>query len=108
MALRIRRGTDAQRTGKTFEMGEIVYTTDSQQMWVGDGSTQGGIPVVGSNVAGYGLTYNNISHKIQVAGLFGTKRMETITLPIVKLLGLHLIQPLECLNLDGRVCCKRI
>lgn len=69
MALRIRRGTNAQRTGKTFEMGEIVYTTDSQQMWVGDGSTQGGIPVVGSNIAGYGLTYNNTSNKIQVAGL---------------------------------------
>lgn len=69
MALRIRRGTNAQRTGKTFEMGEIVYTTDSQQMWVGDGSTSGGIPVVGSNVAGYGLMYNSTSHKIEVAGL---------------------------------------
>jgi hypothetical protein len=69
MALRIRRGTDAQRTGKTFEMGEIVYTIDAHQMWVGDGSTQGGIPVVGSNVTGYGLTYNNTTHKIEVSGL---------------------------------------
>jgi hypothetical protein len=69
MALRIRRGTDAQRTGKTFEMGEIVYTTDSQQVWIGNGITAGGVPVVGSNVAGYGLTYNNVSNKLEVSGL---------------------------------------
>ena len=69
MALRIRRGTDAQRTGKTFEVGEIVYTTDSQQVWIGNGVTAGGIPVVGSNVAGFGLVYNPTSKKIDVSGL---------------------------------------
>ena len=69
MALRIRRGTDAQRTGKTFEMGEIVYTTDAQQVWIGNGITAGGVPVVGSNVAGYGIVYNNVTHKLDVSGL---------------------------------------
>lgn len=69
MSLRIRRGTDAQRTGKTFEVGEIVYTTDLQQVWIGNGVTAGGIPVVGSNVAGAGLAYNPSSRKIEVSGL---------------------------------------
>jgi len=69
MALRIRRGTEEQRTGRTFELGELVYTTNAQQLWVGDGSTAGGVPVVGSNVAGYGLIYNNISRKLEVSGL---------------------------------------
>ena len=69
MALRIRRGTDAQRTGKTFEVGEIVYTTDLQQVWIGNGVTAGGIPVVGSNVAGAGLAYDPTSKKIIVSGL---------------------------------------
>lgn len=69
MALRIRRGTDAQRTGKTFEMGEIVYTTDAQQVWIGNGITAGGVPVVGSNVAGYGIVYNNVTKKLDVSGL---------------------------------------
>lgn len=69
MALRIRRGTDAQRSGRTFELGELVYTIDSQQLWVGDGVTAGGAPVVGSNVAGYGLTYNNITKQLEVSGL---------------------------------------
>lgn len=69
MALRIRRGTNAQRTGKTFELGELVYTTDSQQLWVGDGVTAGGVPAVGSNVAGYGLAYDNVTNQLTVSGL---------------------------------------
>lgn len=69
MSLRIRRGTEAQRTGVTFDMGEIVWTTDYQQLWVGDGLQTGGFPVVGANVAGYGLHYNGTSHKLEVQGL---------------------------------------
>jgi hypothetical protein len=69
MALRIRRGTDAQRTGKVFETGEIVWTTDGQQLWVGDGITAGGKPVVSDKVAGYGLTYNAISKELEVSGI---------------------------------------
>jgi hypothetical protein len=38
-------------------------------VWIGNGITAGGVPVVGSNVAGYGLTYNNVTHKIEVSGL---------------------------------------
>jgi len=69
MALRIRRGTESQRTGQIFNSGEIVWTTDLQQLWVGDGVAQGGVPAVGLNITGYGLTYNNTSHKIEVSGL---------------------------------------
>ena len=69
MALRIRRGTEAQRTGVTLEIGEVVWTTDYRQLWVGDGLLPGGYPVVGANVAGYGLSYNATSHKLEVAGL---------------------------------------
>ncbi len=69
MSLRIRRGTDAQRSGITFDMGEIVWTTDGQQLWVGDGLTQGGSPVVGANVAGYGLAYDATTRRLEVAGL---------------------------------------
>ncbi len=69
MALRIRRGTDLQRSGVVLESGEIAWTTDARQLWVGDGLQQGGYPVVGSNVAGYGLSYNATSHKLEVAGL---------------------------------------
>ena len=69
MSLRIRRGTEAQRTGVTFDSGELVYTTDTKQLWIGDGVTAGGSPVVGSNITGYGLTFNATSKRIEVAGL---------------------------------------
>jgi hypothetical protein len=69
MALRIRRGTEPQRTGVTLEMGEIVWTTDAKQLWVGDGLQPGGYPVVGANVAGFGLAFNASSRQLEVAGL---------------------------------------
>ena len=51
MALQIRRGTESDRTSSgSFNsllpsQGELVYTTDQKELWVGDGSTYGGIRV---------------------------------------------------------------
>jgi len=42
MALQIRRGTSAQRTSITPANGELIYTTDTKLVYVGDGSTAGG------------------------------------------------------------------
>ena len=47
MALQIRRGTDSQRQGITPAEGELIYTTDTDKLYIGDGSTQGGIEVSG-------------------------------------------------------------
>lgn len=40
--IRIRRGPDVDRNNITPETGEIIYTTDSKRMFVGDGSEYGG------------------------------------------------------------------
>jgi len=69
MALRIRRGLNNQRAGIVFPLGELVWTTDTQQLWVGNNETSGGVPVVGSNVIGYGLIFNNTTKRIEVSGL---------------------------------------
>jgi hypothetical protein len=45
MALQIRRGTDASRAGTIFKSGELIYTTDQKDLWVGDNATTGGIQV---------------------------------------------------------------
>jgi hypothetical protein len=45
MALRIRRGTDAERQTVVFAEGELVYTTDTKELYIGDGATFGGILV---------------------------------------------------------------
>ena len=57
MSLQIRRGTEGQRTAITFDLGELVYTTDSKKLYIGDGGTVGGINVLAS-AAGTGLTWN--------------------------------------------------
>lgn len=45
MALRIRRGLEADRLSVTYELGEFVYITDTELLWIGDGVTPGGLPV---------------------------------------------------------------
>lgn len=48
MALRLRRGTDAERQSITPKQGELLYVTDTGLLYVGDGTTQGGNRVSGS------------------------------------------------------------
>jgi hypothetical protein len=48
MALRLRRGTEAERVSVIFQEGELVYVTDTKELYSGDGVTPGGIKV--SNV----------------------------------------------------------
>ena len=43
MALRLRRGTDAERLLITPAEGELIYTTDTKRVYIGDGVTPGGI-----------------------------------------------------------------
>ena len=45
MALRLRRGTDAERLTITPLAGEPIFTTDTKQLYIGDGATVGGIVV---------------------------------------------------------------
>lgn len=43
MALRLRRGTEAERlSAPAFAEGELIYTTDTKKVYVGDGLTTGG------------------------------------------------------------------
>jgi len=58
MSLQIRRGTAAQLAVITPVIGELIYTTDTQVVYVGDGTTLGGIPIAvggSGNVSGTNL-----------------------------------------------------
>ena len=48
MALRLRRGTDAERQTLTPLEGELIYVTDSRSLYVGDGTTVGGVLIAAS------------------------------------------------------------
>jgi hypothetical protein len=65
MALKIRRGTEAQRAGIQFALGELVWTTDTYRLYVGDGIQNGGHSIA-ENLAGTGLTFNNSTNRLDV------------------------------------------
>lgn len=47
MALKLRRGTNSGRAAITPAEGEPIYTTDTKELYVGDGTTAGGIKITG-------------------------------------------------------------
>ena len=61
MALQIRRGTDAERTGITPLAGELIFTTDTKKLYVGDGTTVGGNQVDTTLSAQYLSVPSNIT-----------------------------------------------
>lgn len=67
MSLRIRRGTEAQRTGATFDLGEIVYATDTNKLYVGDGVNLGGKNILATS-AGTGLIWNATTQRLDFNG----------------------------------------
>ena len=58
MALKLRRGTEANRTSITPAEGEIIYVTDTKKLYVGDGITPGGVLQGGSGGSLTGITDN--------------------------------------------------
>jgi hypothetical protein len=65
MSLKLRRGTDAQRLVITPVEGELIYATDTKQIYVGDGTTLGGNAI--NNPLGLtpdleGLTFTPAGH----------------------------------------------
>jgi hypothetical protein len=61
MALQIRRGQTADREGKVFAEGELIYDTQLQEVFIGDGTTLGGKTV---------STYTDNQSKDAAASLF--------------------------------------
>ena len=51
--IQIRRGVEAQRALVTPDAGELLFTTDNKQLFVGDGATAGGLLVGGGSATGY-------------------------------------------------------
>jgi hypothetical protein len=52
MALQIRRGTEAERQLIIPLQGELIYTTDTKKVYIGDGVTLGGVLIAGGGSGG--------------------------------------------------------
>ena len=65
MALQLRRGTSGTRTTITPAAGELIYTTDTKLVYVGDGTTAGGTLVTGGGgVSGIGSLLEDTSPQL--------------------------------------------
>jgi hypothetical protein len=74
MAIKIRRGLNADRLSVVFDQGEIVYTTDTKLVFIGDGVTAGGNPVssvtYASIVAALGYVPADDAITVKTTGLY--------------------------------------
>jgi hypothetical protein len=52
MSIQLRRGTNAERSLITPLEGELIYTTDTKTLYVGDGTTAGGVQVTNPGLNG--------------------------------------------------------
>ena len=49
--IRVKRGLETNRAGQTPAEGEFLYTTDEKKLYIGDGTTAGGIPVGSGSIS---------------------------------------------------------
>ena len=72
MSLRIRRGLNSQRSSVVLDTGDIAWATDTKKLYVGDGSTSGGVHVLATSVdETSGLIWDNTTQKIRYTGALG-------------------------------------
>ena len=90
MALQIRRGTEAERLTITPLAGEVVFTTDTKYLYVGDGITVGGVSVseqsqdaiaslVSGSHTGIYFTYNDSTNQLTATVTGGVDSLNTLT-----------------------------
>jgi hypothetical protein len=61
MALQFKRGLESDRSSITPAEGEFIYTTDEKKVYIGDGSTPGGVLVTGGGISS--VTWNDVTGK---------------------------------------------
>lgn len=65
----IRRGTNAERTaggGVVFALGELIYVTDTDALYIGDGVTPGGILLADQNSGGLSSAFTAESTQVKL------------------------------------------
>ena len=98
MPLQLRRGTTADRLATTPLVGEIVYDTVTKAVYVGDGTTAGGLPVTAFSVADSRSTTakmflgdslsDNTSHSGITFSLVGNRLNATVAQNLSNYIGL--------------------
>ena len=84
MAIRVRRGSDADRLTVILEEGEVAFTTDTQMFYVGDNATLGGILIGPGAVVptAWGTITGILANQLDLQGALNAKE-PTITAGVI-------------------------
>jgi hypothetical protein len=63
--IKIKRGSDSRRQNYVLQEGELLWTPDLKELWIGDGMTSGGLKIT----AGIGNSFIPNSEKAQAGGV---------------------------------------
>ncbi len=78
--IKVKRGLEANRGAYVPQLGEIIWTTDNHDMWIGDGSTAGGLKVT-ANVEGAYIPTSQKAAANGVATLDASSKIPNAQLP---------------------------
>jgi len=88
MSLKLRRGTEAQRLTIVPAEGELIYTTDTKKLYIGDATTTGGnlidIEIKGNAAGNINLiTYNILGTNLEINGSSGQITAKSVSSDLV-------------------------
>ena len=90
--LQFKRGVEADRSSETPAAGEPLWVTDEKKLYVGDGSTSGGIAVGAGGGGGITWRYETSSYTAVAGdGVLANISSGTITLPSTLTVGDEII-----------------
>ena len=75
LKLLVRRGTDHDRTNITLDSGELGYTTDTERLYIGNGTTKGGL-IVGNKYKGSAADVTTLAPVVTGDYVFDTNSSE--------------------------------
>ncbi len=77
--LKIKRGPESTRTNQSIDAGELILTTDGHKLYVGDGSTAGGVPVA-ANFRSLEWEFSSVENQAAYAPANSTE--STVAFPV--------------------------
>jgi hypothetical protein len=109
MSLQLRRGTNLERQSVVLREGELIYTTDTKVLYVGDGTTLGGVAVgsgpgfggsLGSNINLNGFEINGLGD-IDITGTISATAFVGITLETLEDVNISIINEDDVISFAG-------
>jgi len=92
--IKIKRGLESNRGSYTPAEGELIWTTDAKDLWIGDGSTAGGLKITANVENWVNSTFVPLSQKGAangIATLDSNSKIPSDQLPAIAITEVHVV-----------------